>query len=306
MKQRIYCPDIECDSCVKILSRLFKRLQGIESCEIKKTYLDVTFDDSLITVESIIQSIKDKGYRASLEPYTRKRIRDRTKEFLKDRKKYHIEYLMLRYIAITTLILSLASAGVIYGQGLQDPSFFSKYGWWIAYLTISVVGLGGAVFHYKTYKTQYTCMVGMMIGMTIGMQTGMMVGAVLGATNGFFIGAMVGMIAGSAIGAWCGKCCGIMGAMEGVMAGLMGGTMGPMITVMMFNENIFWFMPPYMILNLIVLVGLSYMIFEEVVEDNDGVIKNPPGFWKFFTWCTVAWIILMAIMVFAPASIFLR
>ena len=84
MKQKIYCPDIECDSCVKVLSKVFSRLQGIESYDVQKTYIGVSFDESLISVANIIQAIKDKGYRASLEPYSRKRIRDRTKEFLKE------------------------------------------------------------------------------------------------------------------------------------------------------------------------------------------------------------------------------
>ncbi|MFC1648136.1 cation transporter [Nanoarchaeota archaeon] len=306
MKKRIYCPDIECDSCLKVLEKVFSKLQGVKKHEIKDNYVDVEFNETLIKAKTIIQAIKDKGYRASLEPYTRKKIGERGKEFLKDKKKYQIEYMMLRNIGITFLVLLLLDALLIYLKSTADPTFIGNYAWWIFYLTLSVATIGGAIWHFKSYKTQYTCMVGMMIGMTLGMQTGMMIGAVLGVTNGFFTGALVGMLIASAIGAYCGQCCGIMGIMEGIMAGIMGGTMGAMITVMMFNNNILWFMPPFMILNMTILAGLSYMIFEEVVEDNKSIIKNPISFQKFLLLCLLAWGILMAIMLLTPASIFVQ
>lgn len=304
MKKTIYCPDIECDSCVKIITKVFNKLQGIEHFAVGKTDIEITFDESLIQVDSIIAAIKEKGYRASLEPYTRKKIKERTKEFLKDKKKYHIEYAMVKNIGITFFILLLLSAGLFYFKSLSDATFFSKYVWWVFYLVLSIVTISGAVWHYRAYRTQYTCMVGMMIGMTIGMQTGMMIGAVLGVTNGFFMGALAGMLLASAVGAYVGNCCGIMGVMEGIMAGIMGGTMGAMITVMMFNDNVLWFMPFFMILNIIVLMGLSYMIFEEVVEDNQHIIKKPMKFSQYLLLCTVVWAVLMSIILFAPPSIF--
>ncbi|MFQ5621522.1 MAG: hypothetical protein ACE5FT_06805, partial [Candidatus Nanoarchaeia archaeon] len=208
-------------------------------------------------------------------------------------------------IGITFLVLAILNSTLAYYINLTDATFVGKYAWWIFYLTLSVVSIGGAMWHFKAYKAQYTCMVGMMVGMTIGMQSGMMVGFVLGVTNGFFTGALVSMILGSAVGAYTGRCCGIMGVMEGIMAGIMGGTMGPMISVMMFNDNILWFVPAYMALNTAILIGLSFMIFEEVVEENKGIIKKPMSLKRFVGISTLTLIILMGIMLLTPASIFM-
>ena len=300
MKERIFSPDIECESCTKVIGKVFKQLQGIESCTIKGNYIDVEYDESLIHRENILQAIKSKGYRASLKPYTKKRIVERAKEFMADKKKYAVEYLMLRNISITTIILFLLTFLLVKFQFIEK-----KYLFWLIYQTIAIVFLGGAIWHLKAYRTQFTSMVGMMIGMTLGMQTGLLIGAVLGATNGFFVGALVGMLLGAAVGAYCGSCCGIMGIMEGIMAGIMGGTMGAMITFMMFNDNLFLFMPFYVAINILVLIGLSYMLFEEVVEDNGEVIAKPPRFIKFVSGCTLAWILLTLLMIIAPPSIFL-
>jgi len=305
MQKKIYCPDIECESCVKIITKAFERLQGIEKFEVGKTAIDVTFNESLIKEENIIATIKEKGYRASLDPYTRKQIRERTKEFLTDKKKYAVEHLILEQITLTFFILIMIDITFFYFKNQIDPTFFGKYAWWIFYLSLAIVTITGAIWHFKAYRTQYTSMVGMMIGMTLGMQTGMMIGAILGATNGFFTGALVGMILASAVGAYCGSCCGIMGIMEGIMAGMMGGTMGAMISVMMFYQHILWFMPAFMILNIIILIGLSYMIFEEVVEENNQIIKEPMSFKQYLMLCLVSLFVLLSIIFLTPASTFL-
>ena len=304
MKTKIYSPDIECDSCTKILKNAFEKMQGIQKYEVAKNHIEVEYDESLIQPQNIIEVIKEKGYKASFDIYTKKSIKERAKEFVLNKEKYKIEYLMLKNIAMTFIGLLILDALLIYFKSVSDPLFFGKYVWWLFYLTISVVAIMGAIWHFKAYKTQYTCMVGMMVGMTIGMQTGFMIGAVIGATNGFFIGAIVAMILGCIVGAYCGSSCGIMGIMEGLMAGLMGGTMGPMITVMMFNEKIFWFMPIYMAINIIILIGLIYMIFEEVVEDRE-VAAKPMSLNAFFYICLAALAALSAIMIYAKPSIFL-
>ncbi len=302
MKQKIYCPDIECDSCVKVLERTFRNLEYISEYKISDDCIYLDFDERKAKTEHIIEAIRNKGYRAYLERPTRKNIGSRIKEFFSDKKKYHIEYRMLKNAAITSAILLILNLSLLY---YADVMILKKYAWWVFYLILSIVSLSSAIWHFKTYKTEHTCMVGMMIGMTLGMQTGMMVGAVIGATNGFFIGAMTGMLMGVFIGAYCGKCCGIMGAMEGMMAGIMGGTMGPMITLMMFNEHLLWFMPVFMILNSMVLAGLSYMIFEEVAEDKRNVIIQPMSFYKYFLLSAVLLIIAESIMFLAPLSIYL-
>ncbi len=299
MKLTIYSPDISCESCVTVLERVFAKLQGIESHAISKKNISVTYDQSLITSAQILDAVRAKGYRASLQPSTRKAFGTRVKDFCSNTKKYAVEHTLLRYIVVVFVLFLLVDFLLIYYTGA------TQYAWWLVYLSVSVVALAGAVLHFKAYTAHYTCMVGMMIGMTVGMQTGMLIGAVLGVTNGFFTGALVGMLLASAVGAYCGSCCGVMGIMEGVMAGIMGGTMGAMITVMMVNNNLLYFMPPFVVLNLVVLVGLSYMIFEEVVEDNAQVVARAPTFTQFFTVCALVFLALVVIMLYTPASLYI-
>ena len=175
------------------------------------------------------------------------------------------------------------------------------YGWWLFYLNVSVATLGAALWHVAAHKTTTTCMVGMMIGMTIGMQTGMMIGAVIGATNGFFIGSMAVMFLGVIGGVITGKSCGLMGVMEGMMAGVMGGTMGAMISVMMFSDHLLWFMPFYMIFNIIILWGLTFMLFEEVVEEKE-VMRRAVDAETFLALIVIIATILGAIMLYGPTS----
>lgn len=306
MKAKIYVPDIECDSCVKIITKTLNKKENINKFSVTKTDVEVDFNENKITLDEIKKIINQKGYRTFDELYRRKTIRERLKEFKKNKKKYVLEYKMLRYITYTFLIFILLEIGFIFLQDkYSNPLFFERYAIWLFYLTVAVVSVAGVIWHYRSYKTTFTCMLGMMIGMTIGMQSGMMIGAIIGATNGFFWGALIGMLLASTVGIMTGVCCGIMGVMEGVMAGIMGGTMGAMITVMMFTEHIYWFMPFYMGLNLIALFGMVFMIFEEVVEDNENIITRKISFTRFFTVTLIVLIGLTTVIVLAPPSIFM-
>jgi hypothetical protein len=182
------------------------------------------------------------------------------------------------------------------------PDFIPRYGWWLFYLDISVAALGAAAWHIYSYKTNVSCMAGMMIGMTFGMQTSMMIGIILGATNGFFIGAIVAMIVGIGAGVLAGRCCGVMGIMEGMMAGVMGGTMGPMISVMMINDHLLWFMPLFTIANIAILVGLMHMWLREVVEPAHNASKRQLDSLTFISLCIIATTALATIMIFGPKS----
>lgn len=299
MKQKLYSPDIECDSCIKVLDRVLKKTKGINSYKINKEFIDIDYDANVITLDEIIKLIRDKGYRASTNIFVRPPIRERLKEFFSNKTKYHTERSILKTTFWTFILLMILSTGL-----LLYLNKFNQYFSWVLYTVISIVSVGAALWHYKTYKANYTCMLGMMIGMTLGMQSGMMIGIILGATNGFFIGAIVSMIIGAILGAWAGTCCGIMGVMEGLMAAVMGGTMGPMISVMMFTEHLDWFMPPYMVINILILLGMIYMIFEEVVEEGNYEKQKLRNGW-FITGCIIIWIILMAVIFIAPKSIFM-
>lgn len=303
MKTRIYCPDIECESCEKVLTKAFSKMKGVEQVTISSQHIDV-MHDAAIKQKSLVAIVQDKGYRAALNPITRTSFGERAREFLTNKEKYAIEYKMLLYVSVTFVLLLLLEYGVLFFLEASRPGVTRVYLPWLVYLTLSVVALGGAIWHFKAYRTTVTCMTGMMLGMTIGMQTGMLIGAVLGATNGFFTGALVGMLLGTSIGALVGMSCGIMGVMEGLMAGIMGGTMGAMITFMMFNDHIMIFMPIYVFLNLLILVGFSYMLFEELVEEKE-VDRTPRGFASFILGCFVVLALLTAIVLFAPPSVFL-
>lgn len=303
MKTRLFSPDIECDSCVKVLTRVLKNNKDVADFNITTSYIDLTYvkKDAL---KHVMQSIREKGYNVSTSPIERPPIIERFKDFLKDKKKYRIEWRMLKYLVYMLLIAIVLQGIFVFVMNTYSPGFIATYLPWLMYLTVSVVFLGGAIWHFKAYRTTITCMTGMMIGMTIGMQTGMLIGAVIGITNGFFWGATVGMLLGSIVGMTTGSCCGIMGVIEGLMAGIMGGTMGAMITVMMFNNNIQYFLPLFIVLNIIVLIGFSYMLFEELVEGKD-VHVQPISFARFLTLTTTTLAVLTALIVLLPASILL-
>jgi hypothetical protein len=206
------------------------------------------------------------------------------------------------YVGVSFILMILLDVIAYFLVLNQVSNLIIKYAWWILYLDISIVTLAGALWYYSSYKGYVSCMASMMIGMTLGMQAGMMLGAVFGAVNGYFIGAMIGMLLGTIIGFVTGKAS-IMGALQGMMSGLMGGTMGAMITVMMFTDNVLWFMPFYMLINVAILIGFVYMYHDEVIKDNKEVVKRHISFGTFIIWCVVATIILTAILVYAPKSI---
>jgi len=303
MKTTIYVPDIECESCVKIISKSLNNKEGIQLHQVHQESLDVEYDESKIGAQDIIRIIQDRGFRASEQPFERKTFKERMRDFNENKKKYAIERKGIFYSIMVFIILT-ALEFIAYMGFLQFiPNFLPKYGIWLLYLNITIVLLGLGIWHFFAYKGQVTCMTGMMIGMTTGMQTGMMIGAIVGATNGFFTGSMVGMLTGAFIGATTGKSCGVMGFMQGLMSGIMAGTMGAMISVMMFTDHINIFMPIYIVLNAIIVLALPYMVFEEVVEHKK-VHRQPLDFATYAAVCVIITAILVAIMVYGPKSAF--
>ncbi|MBI5797445.1 hypothetical protein HZA98_00895, partial [Candidatus Woesearchaeota archaeon] len=211
------------------------------------------------------------------------------------------EHKIIPYTGAIFLILSIIQIIAYFFYFKSIPNFISQYAWWFFYLNISIATLATALWHYMSYKAKTTCMLGMMVGMTLGMQTGMMLGAILGATNGLFMGALIGLIFGVSVGVISGKSCGIMGIMQGMMAGLMGGIMGPMTTLMLYSDHILWFMPLYIIINVLIIWGFSYMIFEEMVEDKE-VKKHPISFIKLLLFSILIMAIFVLIMLYGIRS----
>lgn len=303
MKKTIYCPDIVCESCVKILTKQFDKMKGITSFIIKKDSIDIDYDSKQIKENELLKAIHNKGYRASFSIFGRKIFSERYRDFLSNKEKYAIEYKMLGYAVLTLFLLLITQAVLCIAFHKQEP-IFTVYGWWIFYLDITIVTIGAAIWHYHAYKAEITHMIGMMVGMTIGMISGLLISTIIGATNGMFMGSTIGMIVGVTVGAWNGKCCGIMGVMEGMMAGVMGGTMGSMIALMMKYDHILFFMPFFIFICLLILWGLSYMLYEEVVEENPTIEKKPLSFFAFFLGCLVLSFILGFIIIYGYKSQF--
>jgi copper chaperone CopZ len=293
----IYVPDIECESCVKLIRKSLDN-NGVSNYEINNERILLKDDTNSEFVTNLVKSL---GYRASTSPFERMTFKERIRHFKENKNLYQIELLGLKYgltVSIVLLFLVTLFYFIIF-RHIED--FLVNYGWWIFYLLITVVSVGIATWHYTAYRTKITCMMGMMIGMTFGMQTGMMLGAVVGATNGFFWGSMVGMLTGTFIGIQTGKCCGIMGILEGAMAGLMGGTMGPMISVMMFSDNLLFFMPFYMLINVLILLGFSYMLYEEAIEGKKFTVA-PLDQFTFISLSIIVTTLIVILMVYGPSS----
>ena len=297
MNTRIYCPDIECESCIRLLTKTFENNLKINNFTINKEYIDIAHEDSF-EPKDIISLINEKGFRAGFDPFLRKTFSERFRDFIQNKSKYETEYKIIKYwLAGFGLLLMIEL--IFFYVFLKDiPGFLSKYAIWLFYLDLVVVSISSAVLHIRSYKVNIKDMAGMMIGMTFGMQTGMMIGTIIGYTNGLFMGCIVGMLTGVFIGVLNGKCCGIMGIMEGMMAGIMGGVMGGMTGVMFLVDKANWFMPPFMILNLIVIFSLSYMMFEEVIEGNLKIIKNNINFLTYFLYIFIIITILSLIMIY--------
>lgn len=299
MKHKIYCPDLECGSCTKVLT---KALGEVGANAILFSSDAVEFESEEKHPDKFISAIKNKGYRASLHPFKKLTFRERAQDFFKNKQKYVHEYLMLQHTFYTLIILFVLEIMSYFAFFKVIPDFLSTYGWWILYVNLAIVSIGAAIWHFKSYKGQVTCMVGMMTGMTFGMQTGMVLGTIFGVTNGLFPGGMIGMLAAVGIGFYNGKCCGVMGVMEGMMAGVMGGVMGAMIGTMFAVDHILWFMPVFMLINLFIMWGLSYMLFEEMVEGKPDITRTPAPFWTFFSYCFVAIAILTILMIYGPKT----
>lgn len=223
----------------------------------------------------------------------------KTQSLAATKRKYLFEWKLLNQIIVTFILLvSLEAIFLFY----RNDHIVSKEFLLDIYLTLSVVLIAGAVWHLKSYGTDLESPhLGMMTGMTLGMQTGMMVGMILGATDGFFVGALIAMVVAVALGALGGTCSGVAGILEGLMAGSMGGIMGAMAGTMLLDD-LLWFMPPFMILNFIIMFGLVYMVYKEVTEKKGILHKSPPRFSRFFLFNVVALTLLTLAVNLAPES----
>ena len=232
---------------------------------------------------------------ADEQPVTfEKEMHDFTRKLFSGNEELWAERKILKMSLLGLVVISFMGffAYLFYLRNL--PSFGTLFPFLI-YTAISAVAITASIAHYLAHRTQFTCMEGMMVGMTIGMTAGFLFGAIIGATNGMFTGSVFGMLVGMLTGAYCGKCCGIMGVMEGLMAGLMGGTMGAMLTVMMITDRVLLFMPLFVASCILILAGLTYMIYTTAGKRQDRSLMSYSGFLKI----AILLAIITAIVMFA-------
>lgn len=132
------------------------------------------------------------------------------------------------------------------------------------YITIYVLSflvlLGTAYYVYLRRKS-IDEMHSMMVGMTFGMLSGLLTATLfLIPTGNFLLGVVIGTFAGLLFGIPFGKLGGHLGIMEGIIAGPMGGMMGAMLGQMVRPFNIDVFIPFFMFIFLITIVGISYAV----------------------------------------------
>lgn len=222
--------------------------------------------------------------------------------YMEEINKLQPEKQMIAVGIITFVIISLAMLMLYFGYFKAIQNFEAKYGSYLIYTAISATVIGMGIWHVKSYRHTFNCSMGMMVGMTIGMIVGFLLGAIIGATNGMFMGSVYGMFVGMFTGAWCTRNTGIMSIMEGLMAGLMGGLMGAMTTVMMLNDNIVLFMPILVGSMVLIMAGMSVMIYEET-DDKDKITKKDT--YEMFSSVSLMFILAMIttfLMVYGPKS----
>ncbi len=229
-------------------------------------------------------------------------IGKRLRLFCTEREKYQTEWKMIQYSLITIIILIIIAEILAFTLWKTNATYLTQLPW-IIYLIITIPIIFGAVNHLRAHKNTVSSMLGMMIGMILGMQSGVMLSVVIGSTNGMFMGSLFGIIFGVSIGIYAGRCCGLMGILNGAIMGVMGGTMGPMIALMMKVDHILWFMPLFTLLNILIIWGLNFLVYEELVEKTK-VERTQLHFWLFFLACLLTTLFFTLIMVYGYTSAF--
>lgn len=198
-----------------------------------------------------------------------------------------------QFISIIVILMGLVFLAV------NNFSFLKLFSTYLVYLSISALIVTLALIYFSTQKGNITSMTGMMVGMTIGMIAGFLLGGAFALLNGYFAGTIIGMTLGCLFGAYAGKRTGVMGVMEGLMAGAMGGSMGAMLIVMMPLDKVPYFMPFFIGINFIILVGLCYLICRYCGDCE----KRKHNFFKTLLICAVILTAFIALAVILPKNL---
>jgi cation transport ATPase len=314
-ERTLHFSGMHCDACEKTITRALGQI-GVEVVSINHVTGEarIRFDEQKNTFAAIEKAVSDAGYEVRGAERSNKNSEDPVvgfgarftkafKEFRSSASAFQLEKRILKE-SIGTLVVVFACMYLVYLVLFWNiEGFWSRYGFYMIFLSLAVVASAVAVRHLRAYRASVSCMSGMMIGMTIGMISSMLIGASVGATNGMFAGAVFSMAIGMGFGAWVGASCGVMGVMEGMMAGLMGGTMGPMISVMMISDHLKEFFPIFFVACFMILAGLMYMVQKENRSRN--VTVRPYPFWTFSLITFGVVFLGSVIMVWGPRASFL-
>ncbi len=297
---RLKITGMHCESCEKVLKKNLLRVENIKDINLRyNNEIATIMYENAIDANRVIDVIRTAGYDATVMNGDSINETMNFRRYLEDIKQSNRLEREVILIAIGILIsLVLLELIAYFGFFKNIPDFFSKYGYYIIFLIISVVITGASIWHAKAYGNRFSCMTGMMIGMTTGMISGFLIGILIGATNGMFIGSVAGILVGMSVGIWTGNCCGAMGTMEGMMAGLMGGLMGAMTSLMLLNDNLKLIIPILVLASLIILIGLDYTIYKEARNAK----FNKYEYFPYITFCFIITIALTFLMVYGPKS----
>lgn len=291
-----------CGACEKVIERTVTQAgAAVRQIDANRNLVGISAPENRI--EDIKKLLAEKGFREIRQEELERGNPDRFLGYMKSvvagEPHVMIENKLLNYALGTAAILGLSGAlayGLFLGAFGSPAAAVSL----IFFVIISSVMSVYSLFHMEAYRKGMSCSNGMMVGMTTGMASGYMVGAILGATNGMFIGSVAGTGIGIAIGLSLGRYSGIMGAMEGVMAGLMAGTMGAMTSVMMLNDNLLAFLYLLSAICVVMVGGLSYMMFREAGPTPAAASRA--GFGRFAGISAALGIMMAAIMLFGPKT----
>ncbi|MEM2963123.1 MAG: hypothetical protein QXW70_01755 [Candidatus Anstonellales archaeon] len=260
----LHLTGLSCSSCEKLLEKIARD----HNAELKSIDYDsgiVVFYSSENDFSSLKEALALKGFiETNKESFVTRGNWAFVKDYcmrLVDGRDASLEVERRLLINALVSLLTLIFLGALgYFGGMFDSAY-------LPFLLLAIfasISTAFAYYHMSCYRKGLSCTNGMMIGMTMGMVCGSMFGLLVGATNGMFIGSLVGMTIGIGLGVNLGRFCGVMGAMEGIMAGMMSGPMGAMTSIMLFSDNLLPFLYIFFSLCVIVIFGLSYMMYREV------------------------------------------
>ncbi len=169
---------------------------------------------------------------------------------------------------------------------------------YIIIYVLSFLVLIGVCFYVYKLRSKLDEMHGMMVAMTLGMVSGLVISTLyVIPTGNFLFGFILGSVIGLIFGIGFGKLGNHLGIMEGVVAGPMGGMMGAMLGQMIRPFNINIFMPFFVFIFLITMLGISYAVncgYACCGVKSDKKAKTKVSLNFIYVWVFVSIVLLLA------------